>query len=232
MSAAHRLTVIVPVLNEAESIAARLAALRPLRERGCELIVADGGSADGTPELAFPHADRLITAPKGRAKQMNAGAALADGDLLLFLHADTELPPHADRLIIEGLEATGRQWGRFDVAITGQHRLLPVIAGFMNRRSRLTGVATGDQGMFMRKAAFEACGGFPEIPLMEDIALSDRLRRRGPPLCLKERALTSGRRWERNGVIPTILLMWRLRLAFFLGADPRRLARTYGYAPD
>lgn len=226
------LSIIVPTLNEAEGIQVKLAALRPLRERGCELIVVDGGSADGTPDLARPYADRVVAAPRGRARQMNAGAALARGGVLLFLHADTVLPENADRLIVQGLAATGRHWGRFDITIAGNHPMLPVIAGLMNLRSRLTGIATGDQGMFVSSETFRVCGGFPDIPLMEDIALSRRLKRHGPPLCLKERALTSGRRWEQGGVFRTILLMWSLRAAFFFGADPARLARIYGYAPD
>ncbi|HYF53226.1 MAG TPA: TIGR04283 family arsenosugar biosynthesis glycosyltransferase [Salinarimonas sp.] len=225
-----RLSVVVPVLDEAEGIRDVLARLAPLRARGAEVIVADGGSRDGTPERAAPFADRVIRAPRGRASQMNAGAAAATGDVLLFLHADTVLPPDADRLIRAGL-AAGAAWGRFDVAIAGAHRLLPVIAALMNHRSRLSGIATGDQAIFVRADAFEEVGGYPDIPLMEDIALSGALKRAGRPLCLRQRVVTSGRRWERHGVGRTILLMWRLRLSYFLGADPAALARAYGYEP-
>jgi rSAM/selenodomain-associated transferase 2 len=226
-----RLSVIVPVLNEADGIAAALAALAPLRERGAEVIVADGGSEDDTVALATPLAERVIAAPRGRAAQMNAGAAVATGDMLLFLHADTQLPPDADRLITQGLEQSNRVWGRFDVRIDGTHALLPVIAAMTNARSRLTGIATGDQAMFVSRESFQNVGGFPDLPLMEDIALSKRLKRLGPPLCLRERVATSGRRWERHGVIRTIMLMWRLRLAYWLGADPAELAKQYGYRP-
>jgi rSAM/selenodomain-associated transferase 2 len=224
------LSVIVPVLDEAEGVRDVLARLSPLRARGAEVVVVDGGSRDATVERARPFADRVLTAPRGRASQMNAGAAAATGEALLFLHADTVLPPEADRLILDGL-AAGAAWGRFDVRIEGRHPLLPVVAGLMNRRSRLTGIATGDQGIFVRRDAFRAAGGYPDIPLMEDIAFSRAMRRIAPPLCLRERVATSGRRWERNGLARTVLLMWRLRLAYFLGADPARLARAYGYRP-
>ena len=223
-----RLSIIVPTLDEAQGIEACLRRLEPLRGRGVEVVVADGGSADGTAALAAPFADIVITAPRGRAAQMNAGAAASRGDTLLFLHADTRLPDGADRLVLEGLAASGRHWGRFDVAIEGRPAMLRVGAAGMNARSRLTGIATGDQAIFVRRAAFEAAGGFPAIALMEDIALSKALKRAGPPLCLRSRALTSGRRWERHGTLATILLMWRLRLAYFLGADPARLAKRYG----
>jgi rSAM/selenodomain-associated transferase 2 len=202
-----------------------------LRGRGAEVIVVDGGSADCTTALARPVCDRLLAAPRGRAAQMNAGAAAARGDVLLFLHADTTLPADADRLIIAGLAQNGRGWGRFDVAIAGHHPLLPLVAATMNLRSRATGIATGDQAMFVAKSAFAAVGGFPDIALMEDIVLSRRLKRLSRPLCLAARALTSGRRWEKHGVVRTVLTMWRLRLAFFFGAAPDELAARYGYAP-
>ena len=226
-----RLSIVVPVLDEAAGVGDVLGRLAPLREQGAEVIVVDGGSRDDTPALARPHADRVIAAPRGRAAQMNAGAAIATGDVLLFLHADTILPPDADRLIVRGLQETGLAWGRFDVDIAGRHRLLPMIAALMNRRSRLTGIATGDQAVFVRADAFARAGGFPDIPLMEDIAISRALKRLSRPRCLTQRVITSGRRWEKNGVARTIGLMWRLRLAYFLGADPARLARAYGYRP-
>jgi rSAM/selenodomain-associated transferase 2 len=226
-----RLSIIMPVLNEEPGIAAALQALAPLRARGAEVIVVDGGSADRTTALARPLADQLIVAPRGRAAQMNAGAAAANGDVLLFLHADTELPAQADRLVIDGIAQTGRGWGRFDIRIAGHHPLFPLIAALMNLRSRVSGIATGDQAIFVDKAAFAAVGGFPDIALMEDLVLSRRLKRLSRPLCLTARALTSGRRWEKHGAVRTLLTMWRLRLAFFLGADPDKLAARYGYAP-
>ena len=224
-----RLSIIVPVLNESAGISASLHALAPLRARGAEVIVVDGGSVDETAKLAKPLADVVIASARGRATQMNAGAAIARGDVLLFLHSDTRLPADTDRLVQDGLAQSQRAWGRFDVSIEGKHPLLPLVAALMNARSRLTGITTGDQAMFVMRDAFIAAGGFPEIALMEDIALSKRLKRTSRPLCLRERAITSGRRWDKHGVLRTIWLMWRLRLAYFFGADPAQLARRYGY---
>ena len=220
------LSIIIPALNEAGGIAEVLRALAPLRGRGAEVIVADGGSDDATRGIAAPLADRIVDAPRGRALQMNAGAAAASGDTLLFLHADTSLPEDADRRI-EAAFAGGAVWGRFDVRIDGAHPMLRVIASMMNLRSRLTGIATGDQAMFMRRSAFDAVGGFPAQALMEDIAMSSALRRIAHPACLRERVRTSGRRWETNGLWRTVFLMWSLRLRYFFGADPARLARIY-----
>jgi rSAM/selenodomain-associated transferase 2 len=228
---APRLAVIVPVLDEEGGIAATLQSLSALRARGAEVIVVDGGSRDRTVEIARPLCDRLIAAPRSRAAQMNAGAGAARGDVLLFLHADTRLPEEADRLILDNLATIGAAWGRFDVSIEGRHPLFPLIAAMMNLRSRLTGIATGDQAIFVERSAFAAIGGFPDIALMEDIELSRRLKRVGRPLCLAARVTTSGRRWEKRGVVRTILTMWRLRLAYFLGAPPAKLAVSYGYVP-
>lgn len=219
MDARLKLSVVVPVLDEAAGIRAALEALAPLRSRGHEVIVVDGGSSDRTPELAAGLCDRVLSAPRGRAIQMNAGARAAGGDVLLFLHADTRLPPGAEALILDC-----SVWGRFDVQIEGRHPLLKLVACAMNLRSRLTGIATGDQAIFVRRDAFP---GFPEIALMEDVALSKLLKRRGAPACLRQRVVTSGRRWESRGVLRTIFLMWRLRLLYFLGAAPERLARLY-----
>jgi rSAM/selenodomain-associated transferase 2 len=230
MKAVPALSIILPALNEAAGIVAALQALAPLRDGGAEVIVVDGGSTDRSVELATPLADRVLTAPRGRASQMNAGAAVARGGVLLFLHADTRLPQGAARLIAQAVGG-GRHWGRFDVRIEGRSAWLPLVATMMNRRSRLTGIATGDQAMFISRAAFAAAGGFADIPLMEDIDLSRRLLRTWRPACLAARVTTSGRRWEKQGVWRTILRMWWLRLRFFLGADPRRLAVEYGYAP-
>jgi rSAM/selenodomain-associated transferase 2 len=193
-----------------------------MRSRGHEVVVVDGGSEDGTPALAALLADCVLRAPRGRARQMNAGAAQATGDALVFLHADTRLPEAADAMIFRGLE--GKSWGRFDVRIEGHSALFPIIGFFMSWRSRLTGIATGDQAIFVRRAEF---AGFPDIPLMEDVAFSHAMKRRGPPACLRERVHTSGRRWEQRGVLRTVILMWRLRLAYFWGASPDELARIY-----
>ncbi len=226
----NSLSIIVPVLDEAEGIADALSELAPVRQRGVEVIVVDGGSCDGTPKLAKPLADIVIDAPRGRAAQMNAGAAGARGDVLLFLHGDTRLPPKADMLIVDGLRQSGASWGRFDTRIEG-HLLLTIVALAMNLRSRLSGIATGDQAMFVTRAAFQSVGGFPDIAVMEDIALSCSLKKLSSPLCLRARVVTSGRRWQRHGLLRTVLLMWRQRLAFFLGARPAALARRYGYVP-
>jgi rSAM/selenodomain-associated transferase 2 len=224
-----KLSVIMPVLNEADGIEGALAALAPLRARGVEVVVVDGGSSDSTFALARPLADIVIAAPRGRGTQMNAGAAASCADVLLFLHADTQLPPNADALVRDGLARTGRVWGRFDVCIAGGHPVFPMIAALMNLRSRATGIATGDHAIFVSQAAFGT--GFPDIALMEDIAMAKRLKRIGPPLCIGVPVVTSGRRWEKHGVMKTILLMWSLRLAYFLGANPAWLARSYGYVP-
>jgi rSAM/selenodomain-associated transferase 2 len=224
-----KLSIIIPVLDEAAGIAEALAALEPLRACGAEVIVVDGGSRDRTVEQARPLADLVLTAPRGRGSQMNAGAAAANGDVLLFLHADTRLPPAADRLVVDALAHSKRTWGRFDVTIAGHSPLLRIVAAMMNWRSRVTGIATGDQAMFMTRDAFARAGGFPDIALMEDVVMSRRLKAIGSPACLAARATTSGRRWDRDGVVRTIFMMWRLRFAFFLGAEPARLARQYGY---
>jgi rSAM/selenodomain-associated transferase 2/rSAM/selenodomain-associated transferase 1 len=232
-----QLAIVMPVLNEGETISRRLRALAPLRARGARLWVVDGGSTDATWALARAQADVLLCAPRGRAAQMNAGAAaaLADArvDVLLFLHADTELPADADRLIVDALAAGPDRpvWGRFDVRIDGAHCLLRVVERMMNWRSRTTGIATGDQAMFMTRAAWEAAGGFPDQPLMEDIAVSKSLKRQSAPACIAPAVITSARRWEKHGVVRTVLLMWRLRAAYFLGASAQKLAAQYGYSP-
>lgn len=222
-----RISIIIPALNEAAALPATLAPLQPLRARGHEVVVVDGGSADGTPEIARPMADQVIASSRGRAAQQNAGAAAATGDVLLFLHADTMLPPDADRLVLDGTRTSGRGWGRFDVRLSGAAPLLRVVERMISLRSRVTGIATGDQAIFVHAEWFRRAGGFPPIPLMEDVALSTELKRIGPPLCLRERVTTSSRRWEERGIARTILLMWRLRLAYALGADPARLANRY-----
>jgi rSAM/selenodomain-associated transferase 2 len=224
-----RLSIIMPVLDEGERIADALDALAELRALGVEVIVVDGGSQDATVQRARLRADRVLTAPCGRAVQMNAGAAEASGDVLLFLHADTRLPAEAERLVLDGLARSGHDWGRFDVTIEGRPTMLRLVALMMNLRSGITAIATGDQAIFVKRDVFRAVGGYPDIPLMEDIALSKRLKRTGRPLCIRAHVITSGRRWETHGVWRTILLMWRLRLAYFLGADPARLAKRYRY---
>lgn len=222
-----RLSVIVPTLNEADAITPLLGDLAPLRAVGHEVILADGGSRDTTITLAAPLVDQLVSTPQGRAVQMNAGAKASTGDCLWFLHADTRVPADAVSAIAKA-HREGRRWGRFDVTLSGKAWPFRVIETMMNLRSRVTGIATGDQGIFVDREWFEAVGGYPAIALMEDIALSRELRRRGRPACPRTpRLTTSTRRWERRGILRTVLMMWRLRLAYALGADPAVLARHY-----
>jgi rSAM/selenodomain-associated transferase 2 len=220
------LSIVMPALNEAAGIEATLQALQPLRARGVEIVLVDGGSSDGTAERAAPWADAVATSARGRALQMNAGAALARADRLLFLHADTRLPPLADVQVLQAL-AGPICWGRFDVRIEGRHWVLRWVAALMNLRSRLSGIATGDQAIFVTRAAFDRVGGFPAQPLMEDIELSRRLKRLGRPACLRAKVCTSGRRWEQRGVWRTIVLMWRLRWLYWRGESAARLAQAY-----
>lgn len=227
----RHISIIIPVLNEAESIVPFLASLQKAQEGGAEIIVVDGGSTDGSREAAASLANQLLTSRRGRARQMNTGAARAGGEILLFLHADTRLPPQALGQITRAI-ANGAHWGRFDVRIDGRLRGLRLVAWMMNWRSRLTGIATGDQAIFVSRQAFERVGGFADLPLMEDIVFSRSLRQIGWPACLRSRVTTSGRRWQQHGLLPTILKMWQLRWRFFCGASPDDLAREYGYVPD
>ena len=226
-----QLSIVIPVLNEAKELPGLLDHLVPLRACGSEVIVVDGGSEDGSQQIASRAGAQVICAERGRARQMNAGAAGAQGDVLLFLHADTLLPLGAEQAIEAAVRRSGRTheyaWGRFDVRINGRPFMLRVVAGLMNWRSRLTGIATGDQAMFVTRRAFESVGGFPEQPLMEDIELSKRLLALSRPICLADRVVTSGRRWETHGVWKTIWLMWRLRWLYWRGVSAAELARSY-----
>jgi len=218
-------SIIIPTLNEEIAIVDCLTPLQANRNC-CEIIVSDGGSLDKTKRLALPLADKVIDSERGRAAQMNAGAREATGDILIFLHADTLLPPNALQLIQQSINANKR-WGRFDIELSGQHPLLKVIASFMNIRSRLTGIATGDQVIFAEKSFFFDMGQYPEIPLMEDITLCKKFRLTCSPICLKSKVISSARRWEEFGILKTIVLMWSLRLRYFFGADPKTLANLY-----
>ncbi|MGS2742704.1 TIGR04283 family arsenosugar biosynthesis glycosyltransferase [Halomonas sp. LS-001] len=224
-----KLSIIVPMLNEAAGIQAALALLQPLRETGVEIIVVDGGSTDESAVLATPLADNILISEPGRARQMNLGAQHAHSAALLFLHADTRLPPGdenaAINTVLDALKA--QHWGRFDIRLTGKSRWLPVIGKLMNLRSRLSGIATGDQGIFVRRDTFFAVGGFPDQPLMEDIELSKRLKNIEPPACLDTQVVSSGRRWDQFGAFSTIYLMWRLRYRYWRGVNATRLAKEY-----
>jgi rSAM/selenodomain-associated transferase 2 len=222
-----RISVIIPALNEADNITGLLQDLAPLRRQGHEIILVDGGSEDRTAELAGPEVDSILHSIRGRAAQMNAGAERAGGDILWFLHADTRVPPAAAEQLLQAC-SNGRLWGRFDISLSGSKWLLRIVERLMNLRSRATGLATGDQGIFVERRTFDAVSGFPQIVLMEDIALSKALRRRSAPACIRRpRLQTSSRRWERKGIVRTIVLMWRLRLDYALGAEPRDLAKRY-----
>ncbi len=221
-----RLSIVIPTLDEGEVIATLLTALQPLRSMGGELILVDGGSRDRTCEQAASLVDCLVFSPAGRALQMNRGAQAAKGEWLWFVHADTRLVERpADYLA--AILASRAGWGRCDIRIDGAQPIFRVIERMMNWRSRLSGIATGDQGLFVRRTLFKQLGGFADIPLMEDIELCRRLRARERPNALSLRLQTSARRWQRQGVWRTLVLMWRLRLAYFLGGDPERLARDY-----
>lgn len=222
-----RLSVIIPTLNEEQNIAATLQPLQAMRQRGLEVIVVDGGSSDTTVACATPFADTVVHSKPGRARQMNAGAEQARGEVLWFLHADTVVPAMSDQRLLQSLQACGAVWGRFDVRLSGHHPLLKLIARLMNLRSCFTGIATGDQGIFVHRQAFRAVKGYPEQPLMEDVALSTQLKKLSMPRCIRTPIITSSRRWESRGILRTVLLMWRLRLLYALGTDPARLARLY-----
>lgn len=221
-----RISVVIPCRDEAAIVEGRLAALQPLRAAGHELVLVDGGSRDGTARIAQPLVDLVETSAPGRAVQMNRGAKAARGDVLWFLHLDTRPPPSAVAEVLRG-GLTGPGWGRFDVRLDGASPVYRVIERMMNLRSRLTGMVTGDQAMYVRRDLFERVGGFPEISLMEDLAVSKRLKKIVPPICSSGRVLASSRRWERDGIWRTIALMWFLRSAYHLGADPDWLAKIY-----
>ncbi|SBR51313.1 TIGR04283 family arsenosugar biosynthesis glycosyltransferase [Halomonas sp. HL-93] len=215
----------MPVLNEAAGLEATLEALQPVRAQGAEVIVVDGGSVDESVALATPLADRVISGVPGRAWQMNLGAQQASAQALVFLHADTQLPDNAVSQITKALAR--HAWGRFSIELTGRSRWLPVVGWMMNQRSRLTGVATGDQAIFVRTATFRHLGGFADQPLMEDVELTKRLRRVSRPACLAAKVISSGRRWDQYGAWATIRLMWRLRYRYWRGVSPTQLAKEY-----
>jgi rSAM/selenodomain-associated transferase 2 len=223
----YLLSIVVPTLNEAGLISVLIAESRSACGPDSEIVVVDGGSSDETVAIARQAMVHAVVAQRGRARQMNAGAAAASGNVLLFLHADTRLPAGADRLIADALKVGNSVWGRFDVRIEPSRGLLRVVAFMMNLRSRVSGIATGDQAIFVRRETFQHVGGFPDIPLMEDIALSKALRAISRPKCLYARVKTSSRRWQRHGVVRTMLMMWKLRWLYHWGADPEYLAQLY-----
>jgi len=220
-------SIIVPVFNEQENLPAQLEVLQAWRQAGHEVIVVDGGSTDASVELAKPHVDKLLYSKKGRALQMNMGAAHASHDWYLFLHVDTFLPGSAINSLQQVFHAPSIRWGRFDVRLSGNTLVFSLIAGLMNIRSRLTGIATGDQAIFVARKSFEQVGGFPAIPLMEDITISRYLKKLAAPCCLSDTVTTSSRRWREHGVLRTVCMMWLLRLRYFFGTSPIVLAARY-----
>ncbi len=230
-----KISVIIPVLNEETAVREMLPEMQWIRESGHELIVVDGGSTDDSFPLAKNFSDAVIVSTQGRAVQMNAGAKIATGDVLLFLHIDTILPPDSLSKILTSVNWGNTQnnsqvekaWGRFDVRLSGSHFMFRIIEALMNWRSRITGIATGDQAIFVSKELFEHIGGYKEIPLMEDIEISRRLKKFCKPVCIQDRVIASSRRWEVSGIYRTVFLMWRLRFSYWLGVDPVRLVKQY-----
>ncbi|MCB1757320.1 MAG: TIGR04283 family arsenosugar biosynthesis glycosyltransferase [Gammaproteobacteria bacterium] len=223
-----RISIIIPVLNDAEALSSLAVDLQALKARGHQIIIVDGGSRDASVETARSITDDVICGEAGRALQMNVGAAVARHDLFWFIHADSRLPACADRLIIDtACRHLATLWGRFDIQFRNSSLIFRLIAMFMNLRSRITGIATGDQAIFVSRTLFESCGGFPVIPLMEDVAISKLLKKKRKPVCCGQKITASSRRWESNGVFRTIVLMWWLRLAYFFGLRPEILHRWY-----
>ena len=220
------LSIILPVLNESGLIQSQLQKLQPLREQGAEIIVVDGGSTDDSARLASGLADRVITSEAGRARQMNAGAEQASREWLLFLHIDTTLPASMSNIVM-AWDFSHATWGFFNVRLDGEPLVYKVLSWFINRRSYYSGIGTGDQCLFVRRDVFSDIGGYSDIPLMEDIELCKRLKKKARPLIVVSKATTSARKWQREGVWRTVFLMWRLRLAYFFGADPHQLAQKY-----
>ncbi len=223
----QKISIIIPMFNEAETISATLESLQQYRSSGHELIVVDGGSDDGSEECARPLVDKLLLSEKGRAQQMNKGAAQASNQILLFLHADTLLPANADSYIINALSIPGKAWGRFSLSLSGKQIIFRIIETSINWRTFISGIATGDQGIFVTREIFEQIDGYDEIPLMEDVALSKKLRKKVRLCCLSQKVISSSRRWEEKGILKTVLLMWILRTAYFFGVDPQNLVRIY-----
>jgi rSAM/selenodomain-associated transferase 2 len=223
----HMISIIIPTRNEALHIEPLLRSLQPLRHKGHEVIVVDGESEDGTTEIAASLVDMLLKTSAGRARQMNAGASVANGRLLWFLHADSVIPDEAALMLANTVEENPLAWGRFDIRLSGSHYLFRVVEVMINFRSRITEIATGDQGIFVSRELFYSVNGFPDQPLMEDIEISKTLKKISKPVCFSEHLLTSSRRWEEHGIARTIVKMWGLRLAYFMGTPADRLASSY-----
>ncbi|ARQ00887.1 TIGR04283 family arsenosugar biosynthesis glycosyltransferase [Pseudorhodoplanes sinuspersici] len=224
------LSIIVPVLNEARTITNALTALKPFRQRGVEVIVVDGGSDDDTAQLAQPLADRVIRGPRGRAAQMNEGAKAASGFIFLFLPSEITLPADADTQVMYGRARDTSVWGRFDMRLTGQHALLPIAARILNWRSRMSGIASSEQAIFIQRETFFRLGGFPDMPVMDDVEMSKRLKAISPPICVASRVTVPARRFDREGFWTTLRMMWLMRFRYRMGMKPAEILKRYG--PD
>ena len=221
-----KISIIIPVLNEQENLSRLTAYLQLVQDQGHEVIIVDGGSKDNTLTMAYEITRHVVVSNAGRALQMNSGADIATGEVLLFLHADTQLPENTVQIISE-LFNNKNYWGRFNVRLSSNKTVYRLIEQLINLRSRLTSIATGDQAIFIEKNLFDRVAGFPEIALMEDVAISKRLKKIVKPICLKQKVITSSRRWETKGVAATVFLMWKLRLYYFFGMSPDKLKQLY-----
>lgn len=219
------ISIIIPTLNEEDVIQTLLQQLQTYRQQGHEVIVVDGGSHDNTRSVADSLSDKVISSEAGRALQMNNGATQSRHEILWFLHADTLIPENAIEQIQQALNKS--DWGRFNVKLSGSHILFRIIETMMNVRSCVSGIATGDQGIFVKRKVFGQVNEYSNIPLMEDVDLSRKLKKLSKPVCLKYTLITSSRRWEKNGISSTILLMWKLRFLYWVGVSPEHLARQY-----
>lgn len=222
----NKISIIIPCLNEEENILETLLPLQKSRQRGHEIILCDGGSTDSTITLSTPYVDKIITSNKGRAIQMNNGAASATGNIFCFLHADTIATENIDSLIISALHSN-KLWGRFNIRLNNNKWPFRIIESLINIRSCISGIASGDQGIFIHSSVFNKLDGFKNQPLMEDIELSKRLKKITRPACIKDTLITSSRRWEKHGIIQTVILMWTLRLKYFLGTPVEKLHTRY-----
>lgn len=221
------LSIIIPVLNEEHFLAVNKERLVSLLQEGHEILIVDGGSQDDSVSIARSLGCEVFCTRASRGHQLGYGANRSKNDVLLFLHADTHLPSHTAKMVAQALVGPEQRWGRFDVRFSNPHPVFRVIAWFMNKRSCLTGIVTGDHALFIKRELYFSCGGYRDVPLMEDVELCRRLKKHASPVCLSEEVVTSSRRWEQNGIFKTVIMMWWLRLMFFFGWSPEKLARLY-----
>ena len=220
-------SIIVPVLNEEVFLTRYLNVFRRFLNDGHEIIIIDGGSSDNSARLTQELGCKVLISKPSRGLQQHVGALQSENEILLFLHADTNLPNDAFSLIHQALKSSNKSWGRFDVSFSNSSLIYKIIAWMMNKRSCLTGIVTGDHIIFTTRSSYFKSGGFADIPIMEDIDISKRLKLISKPICLKHKVVTSSRKWEQQGVSKTIIKMWCLRTLFFFGVSSKRLARLY-----